>query len=383
MIRSVADLCHPHDPALIEAAMLELRRVHLSTDRAAAFARLLPWDVFNMLPSRAMLLESELRVIQRGRDAWFDLLVPRTRVDVERKLSARALHDLCEQGMSMVLNRVGRHVPRVAALNAMIERHFRASTDVNCYASFRRESAFPPHFDPHDVLVLQIHGSKRWFCHGQPHRFPLDRQRFPVGDDPGPVEAEILMRPGDLLYLPRGEVHWAETVGEASMHLTVRIQPPRPSDLLPWLAAIAEREEAGREDINALAGDEARAARTERLQAVLRALADGLDLNRFAAEIDRDTGPMRPINLGHMQELRPGTLVTPSLRRRVPLDGPRVAIGGKPVQLGPDERAVLAELLARDSATIAELEKALPQTATGDAVAGLARKSLVFLFADD
>ena len=380
MIRSVADLCHPHDPALFTAAMLERRRLHLSTDCAAGFAGLLPWDIFNMLPRKELLLEHELRVIQRGRDAFFDLLVPRTRVDVDRKLSARALHDLCEQGMSMVINRVGRHVPRVAALGAMLERHFRASTDVNCYASFRKESAFPPHFDPHDVLVLQLHGTKRWFLHGQPHRFPLDRQRFPVGDDPGPVEAEILMQTGDLLYLPRGEVHWAETTGDASMHLTVRIQPPRPSDLLPWLAEIVERGEAGREDINALEDSETRADRTARLRAALGKLVEDLDLDAFGAAIDRGTGPLRPINLGLMHELRPETLVLPSLRRHVPLDGAKVVIGGKPVLLSADERAVLATLMAQDSATIAELDAA--HANARDAVSGLARKSLVFLFSD-
>ena len=363
--------------------MLERKRLHLSTARAAAFARLLPWDVFNMLPKVEMLLATELRVIQGGRDAVFDFLVPRTRIDVQRTLSARALHDLCDQGMSMVLNRVGRHVPRVAALSAMIERHFRANTDVNCYASFRRESAFPPHFDPHDVLVLQVHGSKRWFCHGQPHRFPLDRQRFPISDDPGPVEAEILMRPGDLLYLPRGEVHWAEPVGEASLHLTVRIQPPRPSDLLGWLSAFAERRKIGREDINALEGVEARTDRVERLKAMLGALAEELDLDTFEEATARDTGALHPINLGLMQELRPDTLVLPSLRRRVPLDGDKILIGRKPVVLTADERTVLAELLAKDSATIDALVQAFPGANAREAVAGLARKSLVFLFPDE
>jgi hypothetical protein len=380
LIRSIPDLVAPHDPADLDAAMLAGRRWHASTDRAEAFACLLPWEVFDMLPRAELLLETELRVLQRGRDAFFDLLVPRTRVDVQRRLSATALHELCEQGMSMVLNRVGRHVPRVAALSAMIERHFRANTDVNCYASFRKESAFPPHFDPHDVLVLQLHGSKRWFCHGQPHRFPLDRQRFPVGDDPGPVEAVLLLRPGDLLYLPRGEVHWAETTGEASLHLTVRIQPPRPSDLLPWLAALAERRKIGREDINALEDEAGRAARTARLQAMLGELSDKLDLDAFGEQIDRDTGPLRPINLGLMHALQPDMLVLPSLRRRVPLEGDKPVIGGKPTPLSPGERTVLAELLVRDSATVGELVTALPDMETGEAVASLARKSLVFLF---
>ncbi|MES2445132.1 MAG: cupin domain-containing protein [Pseudomonadota bacterium] len=382
MIRSIPDLFHPHDPALVEAAMLESRRLHLKGDRADAFAKLLPWEIFNTLPSAERLLGAELKITQRGRDTMFDVAVPRTKHLSERPMRAEALHALCEQGMSLVLNQVERRVPAIAALNAMLERHFAAKVATNCYVSFRRESAFPAHYDDHNVLVLQLHGSKRWFCHGQPYRYPLAGARFPAPEEPGPIEAEILLTPGDLLFLPRGEVHWAEVAGPASMHLSITIQPPRGRSLLRWLGAQADGEDVAREDLSRLEGAEARAARQERLRAMLHRLADGLDLDSFYADNDRAREPMRPFNLGHFQTLQPDMLVLAALRRRVPLpeDG-RLALAGGAVTLTGAERAVLALLLARDGWTVAALEAAQPEAR--QAVSGLARKALVFLFPAD
>lgn len=364
--------------------MLANARLHLKGGNAAGFAALLPWETFNTLPTAERLLSGELKITQRGRDPVFDAAVPRTRHLQERPMRAEALHALCEQGMSLVVNQVERRVPAIAAVCAMIERHFAAKTATNAYASFQRESAFAPHYDNHNVLVLQLHGSKRWFCHGQPYAFPLS-DRFPAPEDPGPVEAEMLMEPGDLLFLPRGEVHWAELASPASLHLSITIQSPRGRNLMHWLAEQADAEQVSREDLNRLEGPEARAGRAERLRAMLRGLADNLDLDAFFADMDRAREPVRPFNLGHVQELRPDTLVLASLRRRVPIPANgRLSLQGGAVTLTPAERAVLALLLERDGLSVEGIAAALPDRAneTREAVAGLARKSLVFLFAD-
>lgn len=381
VIRSIPDLFHPHDPALVEAAMLANTRLHLKSGNAAAFAKLLPWETLNTLPTAERLLDSELKISQRGREAWFDMAVPRAKHGEERPLRAEALHGLCDQGMSLVLNSVEKRVPAIAALNAMVERHFRARVATNAYVSFQAESAFPPHFDDHNVLVLQIHGSKRWFLHGQPYRYPLANARFPFPKYPGPVEAEILMEPGDLLFVPRGDVHWAEVAGPGSLHLTLTVQPTRGRDLLRWLGSVAEREEIGREDINPLESPAAQVERVERLRAMLHALADGLDLDAFQDDADRTREPVRPFNLGHLHDPAPSTLVLPSLRRRIelPEDGKPGPIAGN-ASITAGEREVLALLLARDGLTMGELAAALPAVDTGKAVGGLARRALVFLF---
>jgi hypothetical protein len=85
---------------------------------------------------------------------------------------------------------------------------------------------FGLHVDDHPVLVFQIDGAKRWTVSPEvalrdPVRgfsFPPDRSRLktPWGVFERPDESsflELLLEPGDLLYLPPGTWHKAKAVG--------------------------------------------------------------------------------------------------------------------------------------------------------------------------
>jgi hypothetical protein len=67
--------------------------------------------------------------------------------------------------------------------------------------------------DKHDVLVLQFHGRKRWQV--------LDRDA--ADDQTWPVLIDVEIEPGDVLYIPTGFPHGAETGSEASGHITIGI----------------------------------------------------------------------------------------------------------------------------------------------------------------
>jgi hypothetical protein len=78
---------------------------------------------------------------------------------------------------------------------------------------------------------------------------------LPLVDDvhliPGdlPEPESVVLRPGDLLYIPRGFVHEAHAEARMTLHLTIRVEPLRRLDLamasLRWLArSQAELREA-------------------------------------------------------------------------------------------------------------------------------------------
>ncbi len=370
---ALRDFFHPVDPAEIVDAVADTRRLFRTTERASAFARLLPWATLGTLITAESLRKGQVTIARQGRP------LPLEMIGVGAKgLAPEAVQALCDQGASLVLDQVDKQVPAIAAMNAMVERYLRCDTHTNAYASFNRESAFKAHFDGHDVLVLQLQGRKRWWCYGQKVRFPLKGQTFSTLDDLPPPEWEGVLEPGDMLYIPRGDVHRAMVEGPQSLHLTVTLIPPTGADVLTRLGQKLLHEEIGRAYLPVLADAADRVAHQAALRAAFHQLVETFDIDAFLAEADRARAPCRPFSLGLSQAISPDMRVQPAMRRRVPIAELEARHGA----LSDAEQAVLALLLAEDSLTVQQLADSLPGQDTHSAVETLARRALVFLFAD-
>lgn len=99
---------------------------------------------------------------------------------------------------------------------------------INAYLTPAAAKGLELHFDFHDVFVVQLDGHKRWRIWS-----PLARTEIPVRDGATPPMPrwdevgeplfDLTLGPGDCLYLPRGFPHCAETVADASAHLTIGV----------------------------------------------------------------------------------------------------------------------------------------------------------------
>lgn len=108
---------------------------------------------------------------------------------------------------------------------------------VNVLYSTKSAQAFKPHFDEHDVFVLQLHGEKIWELFNVVQDNPIQEFRGKYSDDDyykGSKET-IKLRKGDLLYLPRGMWHNVYTNTESSFHLQFGVRPKTPIDIFYWL----------------------------------------------------------------------------------------------------------------------------------------------------
>lgn len=139
----------------------------------------------------------------------------------------RIRNDFAE-GYTIVLDGVERHVRTVASLARSIEVELNFPTQVNAYITPPASQGLAPHYDDHDVLVLQISGSKIWHVYDgddvAPHELRREEKAVPLDSLGMPVDFRL--QAGDVLYLPRGRVHDAETTSELSVHLTVGIHAP-------------------------------------------------------------------------------------------------------------------------------------------------------------
>lgn len=105
-------------------------------------------------------------------------------------------------------------------------------------------SGFGLHLDHHPVFILQLEGAKRWRYSAEPGlRQVITNVSFPAGRDvlklpwvtvsrpPEESLCEVVLRPGDVLYLPKGCWHCAQAIGH-SLALTLAMESISLLDLI-------------------------------------------------------------------------------------------------------------------------------------------------------
>jgi len=382
MIRDLATLLAPVSERVFLEHFLEKRRLHVKSSDPARAVSLLPWAEIDRLIQSDMLPAERLRVVRANVD-----LLPAMYRDssATRRLRPRALQALLSQGASLIINGVSDLVPQIAYLSDAIERQLGHRAWVNAYLSFGRGSAFKAHWDHHDVLVVQAHGRKRWRSYGTPMPFPVETNgpSKPFGSE---IVWEGLLEPGDVLYLPRGEVHEAALEEPHSVHLTIGIQAPCGIDLIRWMAEKAASDVLARMDLTRLGGEAALRAHETLLKERLHSLLDAISVADYLHAEDAKR-KMRPLlSLGLADEWDADTMIVPSPRRPVPLaiesEGEvSVVIGEESYRLSTVERRVLDLLLTRNGLAFGDLVATLgvvfAESVLRKAVIDLAKQGLV------
>ncbi|MFC5474603.1 cupin domain-containing protein [Paraherbaspirillum soli] len=154
----------------------------------------------------------------------------------------RALN-LHREGATIILRSVEQWSPALNRLRIETEKFFGCEAQTNAYLTPPSKKSTPPHWDTHDLVVLQITGRKRWRLYEGHRSLPLSDERFRIGEDyVSSTYKEVVLEPGDSLYLPRGIIH--EPVADTySVHVSIGIHPVRWYDVCcVALRMLAEQE---------------------------------------------------------------------------------------------------------------------------------------------
>jgi ribosomal protein L16 Arg81 hydroxylase len=155
------------------------------------------------------------------------------------------------EGGTIILPQLQRRLPKLAAFCRALETVFSCDVQTNIYLTPDNAQGFRTHYDSHDVVVLQTHGSKTWKIYESPLSLPLRSQAFtPNGFVPGEVIDTFTLHAGDMCYVPRGVVHDAIATDEMSLHITTGLLGPRWVDLLvEGLMKLAQQDPAFRASV--------------------------------------------------------------------------------------------------------------------------------------
>jgi ribosomal protein L16 Arg81 hydroxylase len=287
-----SDLIAPLSVERFMADFYQRRPLHIPAPSPGNSKAVLGWQRMNeLLAIRSHWSEANLKLIMNSRPIFPELYLDEfeTADGRIRRAVAAKVDVFLSMGASLVANSVDEVSPEVRAINAGLADHFSARAGANVYCSFQGVQAFGSHCDLHEVFAIQCEGEKSWNIYENRAAAPVellkgDGAQAMIDAAKGRVMMRARMRPGDLLYIPRGYYHDAVASNDASLHLTFSVAPLTGRAIFRLLEDKAVESKLFREYL-----PDGREESGKRLRQHLQRLSDILhDLLRaedFAAEI--------------------------------------------------------------------------------------------------
>jgi|GEM_PF-450480 bifunctional lysine-specific demethylase and histidyl-hydroxylase MINA len=159
------------------------------------------------------------------------------------------------RGASIVANDIDTLTPGLIAVTDALERRLSAKVQSNLYCSWQQHQAFPTHFDTHEVFALHVAGEKVWKIYEGRLENPIANDAYKNVDDAfneqnrGALLDEVTLRPGDVLYIPRGQYHDALASSDGCIHLSFGVTHVIGFDVMTMLFEYALADPAFRANI--------------------------------------------------------------------------------------------------------------------------------------
>lgn len=198
----------------------ERRELHLtSAFEAGEISDLFPLDKFDEVLTSGSLVSPHLDIVRGGKKLPVPFTVsPSPAADI-----GLVLREL-RSGSTVRVAHIEHYLPSLSRFCRGLEQILHLPIRANLYMTPPFSQGFQPHYDLDDIFVVQVLGQKQWYWHSSyanqaeiPNAdMAFDATRHVSSRPPTP----ILMRRGDVLYLPRGFMHEARTDEHTSIHIT-------------------------------------------------------------------------------------------------------------------------------------------------------------------
>lgn len=160
-------------------------------------------------------------------------LHPQKYENLDGSININQMYTAYADGYSIIIHEIQRFSKPIARLCANLQKEFNFRTLGEMFLTPKNQKALAPHYDAHDVFVVQLEGTKYWRLYDKVYEMPLVDSQQPVFDRKNLSNVrEIKLEAGDVLFIPRGVPHEASTQDESSLHLSIGVHPMQWLDLV-------------------------------------------------------------------------------------------------------------------------------------------------------
>lgn len=241
------ELLHPITPAEFMADYYGRKPLHIPAVAGGRRHELLTWDAWNYLLNQPGVWTAQSLRPMRDYIPVHPDQYCRTLQTVNGPVSRPwmpKLNVFLSAGSSLVANEVHQLHPPLTRMAAVLGDAFAGGVGCNVYFSSQGIRAFGTHFDNHEVFAVHTGGEKVWNIYE--NRAENSAEVLPDNMETrrwfeqtrGALMTQVHMKPGDLLYIPRGWYHDALATAGPSLHATFSVNPLTGRALLSLLDRI-------------------------------------------------------------------------------------------------------------------------------------------------
>ena len=144
---------------------------------------------------------------------------------------------LVSKGASIILNDIEKYNSNLLKIADELQTLTNGRCQGNLYFSMASHKAFGPHFDLHDVFAIHFEGEKVWNIYENIEDAPINHSAFVISAEErvkraGKLIDQVTLKPGDLLYIPRGQYHDALASENGAIHVAFGLTYFKPIDLM-------------------------------------------------------------------------------------------------------------------------------------------------------
>ncbi|XP_050524290.1 ribosomal oxygenase 1 [Daktulosphaira vitifoliae] len=163
--------------------------------------------------------------------------------------------DYYNNGCSVRLLNPQLFAPEIYKLMSGLQEYFGSLVGCNIYLTPPFSQGFAPHYDDIEAFVVQVNGEKHWRVYEPLSQFDtlpkISSRNFQQNEIGKPI-LDVILRPGDFLYMPRGYIHQADTLFTETHSLHLTFSTYQQNSMFDFLKVVVDNAltNAGKNDIS-------------------------------------------------------------------------------------------------------------------------------------
>ncbi len=232
-LSSFSDLIKPIKEKNFFENFYDKKFLHIKATDSNKFLNIFNWDSFSrILNMTSIWTSSSLQlVLDKNKIEAEDYCYPGIDRDGNEVFQPQPnkIIEYLNKGATLIANEVDTLDFNVGSIANILEQKFSSKTQCNIYFSKQGRQGFDVHFDVHEVFAINLIGEKVWNIYEGRLDNPINSEAYISLDKEyaknncGKIIEKVLMKPGDILYIPRGQFHEALASSDRSMHLSFSV----------------------------------------------------------------------------------------------------------------------------------------------------------------